>query len=43
MRIGYEGGADLADALRTLTTEIEDVREEEPYQLRVRLRTSHEA
>lgn len=43
MRIGYEGGADLADALRTLTTEIEDVHEEEPYQLRVRLRTSHEA
>lgn len=40
MRIGYSGATDLATTLRTLATEIEDVREEEPYQLRVRLRTS---
>ena len=40
MRVGYRGATDLATTLRTLATEIEDVHEEEPYQLRVRLRTS---
>lgn len=43
MRIGYSGTTDLATTLRTLATEIEDVSEEEPYQLRVRLRTSQDA
>ena len=43
MRIGYSGPTDLATTLRTLAAEIEDVREEEPYQLRVRLRTSQDA
>lgn len=43
MRIGYSGEADLATTLRTLATEIEDVNEEEPYQLRVRLRTSQDS
>lgn len=43
MRIGYSGTADLATTLRTLATEIEDVSEEEPYQLRVRLRRSQDA
>ena len=43
MRIGYSGATDLATTLRTLATEIEDVREEEPYQLRVRLRTSQDS
>lgn len=42
MRIGYSGATDLATTLRTLATEIEDVHEEEPYQLRVRLRTSQD-
>ncbi len=42
MRIGYSGATDLATTLRTLVTEIEDVQEEEPYQLRVRLRTSQD-
>jgi hypothetical protein len=42
MRIGYSGATDLATTLRTLATEIEDVQEEEPYQLRVRLRTSQD-
>jgi hypothetical protein len=43
MRIGYSGTTDLATTLRTLATEIEDVSEEEPYQLRVHLRTSQNA
>jgi len=43
MRIGYSGETDLATTLRTLATEIEDVREEEPYQLRVRLRASQDS
>ncbi len=43
MRIGYSGATDLATTLRTLATEIEDVREEEPFQLRVRLRTSQDS
>lgn len=42
MRIGYSGETDLATTLRTLATEIEDVREEDPYQLRIRLRTSQD-
>lgn len=42
MRIGYTGTTDLATTLRTLTTEVEDVQEEEPSRLRVRLRTGHE-
>lgn len=42
MRIGYSGTTDLVTALRTLATEIEDVSEEEPNQLRVRLRTSQD-
>jgi len=42
MRIGYSGVTDLATTLRTLATEIEDVREEEPGRLSVRLRTSQE-
>jgi hypothetical protein len=42
MRVGYSGTTDLATTLRTLAAEIEDVREEEPYQLRVRLRTSQD-
>ncbi len=40
MRIGYAGTTDLATVLRTLAAEIEDVEEEEPYRLRVRLRAS---
>ncbi len=43
MRIGYGGPTDLATTLRTLATEIEDVQEEEPYKLRVRLRTSQDS
>jgi hypothetical protein len=43
MRIGYSGATDLETTLRTLAAEIEDVREEEPYQLRVRLRTNQGA
>ncbi|GEM_PF-5024093 len=42
MRVGYSGATDLATTLRTLATEIEDVREEEPYRLSVRLRTSQD-
>ncbi|MHB8647159.1 MAG: hypothetical protein ACYDAR_15335 [Thermomicrobiales bacterium] len=42
MRVGYSGATDLATTLRTLATEIEDVREEEPYRLSVRLRTSND-
>ncbi|MGI8855232.1 MAG: hypothetical protein ACR2JW_05745 [Thermomicrobiales bacterium] len=43
MRIGYTGTTDLATTLRTLATEVEDVQEEEPNRLRVRLRTSQDA
>jgi hypothetical protein len=43
MRVGYAGTTDLATTLRTLATEVEDVQEEEPYRLRVRLRTSQDA
>ena len=43
MRIGYDGGPDLVSALRTLETEVEDVREEAPDRLRLRLRASHDA
>ncbi len=43
MRIGYTGATDLATTLRTLATEVEDVQEEEPNRLRVRLRTSQDA
>lgn len=43
MHIGYGGPTDLATTLRTLATEIEDVQEEEPYKLRVRLRTSQDS
>lgn len=43
MRIGYNGTTDLATTLRTLATEIEDVSEEAPYQVRVRLRTKQDA
>ncbi len=43
MRIGYSGATDLATTLRTLATEIEDVHEEEPYQLRIRLRTTQDS
>lgn len=43
MRLGYGGPTDLATTLRTLATEIEDVQEEEPYKLRVRLRTSQDS
>lgn len=43
MRVGYTGTTDLATALRTLVTEVEDVQEEEPSRLRVRLRTSQDA
>ncbi len=43
MRLGYGGPTDLATTLRTLAAEIEDVQEEEPYRLRVRLRTSQAA
>ena len=42
MRIGYSGATDLATTLRMLATEVEDVHEEEPYQLRVRLRSSQD-
>ncbi|HEY8292487.1 MAG TPA: hypothetical protein VIG44_08360, partial [Thermomicrobiales bacterium] len=42
MRIGYSGGTDLATTLRTMATEVEDVQEEEPYHLRVRLHTSQD-
>jgi hypothetical protein len=43
MRVGYTGTTDLATALRTLATEVEDVQEEEPSRLSVRLRTSQDA
>jgi len=43
MRLGYTGTTDLATALRTLATDVEDVTEEEPDRLRVRLRTSQDA
>lgn len=43
MRISYDGVSDLASALRTLETEVEDVREEAPDRLRLRLRASHDA
>jgi hypothetical protein len=42
MRIGYTGTTDLATTLRTLAADVEDVTEEEPYRLRVRLRTSQD-
>jgi hypothetical protein len=43
MRVGYTGTTDLATTLRTLATEVEDVQEEEPSRLRVRLRTGQDA
>jgi hypothetical protein len=43
MRVGYTGATDLATALRTLESEVEDVQEEESSRLRVRLRTSQDA
>lgn len=43
MRLGYDGGSDLAATLRGMETDIEDVQEEEPYRLRVRLRTHQDA
>lgn len=43
MRIGYTGTTDLAAALRDLTDEVVEVREEEPDRLRVRLRASRDA
>ena len=42
MRVGYTGTTDLATTLRSLVTEVEDVQEEEPSRLRVRLRTSQD-
>lgn len=42
MRLGYTGTTDLASTLRTFATGVEDVTEEEPYRLRVRLRTSQD-
>lgn len=42
MHLGYSGGTDLATTLRSLP-EVEDVHEEEPSRLRVRLRTSQDA
>lgn len=42
MHLGYTGATDLTTTLRSLA-EVEDVREEEPSRLRVRLRTSQDA
>jgi hypothetical protein len=42
MRVGYTGTTDLATTLRSLSAEVEDVQEEEPSRLRVRLRTSQD-
>jgi hypothetical protein len=43
MTTRYEGETDLITALRGLTTEIEEVREEAPYRLRIRLRARTDA
>jgi hypothetical protein len=43
MTARYEGETNLATALRGLTAEIEEVREEAPYRLRVRLRARADA
>lgn len=43
MTARYEGETNLVTALRGLTAEIEEVREEAPYRLRVRLRTRTDA
>lgn len=43
MRIGYTGTTDLATTLRDSAADVEDVTEEEPYRLRVRLRTNQDA
>jgi hypothetical protein len=43
MTARYEGETNLVTALRGLTAEIEEVREEAPYRLRVRLRARTDA
>ncbi len=43
MTARYEGETDLMTALRGMTTEIEEVREEAPYRLRIRLRARTDA
>lgn len=43
MTARYEGETSLSTALRNLTAEIEEVREEAPYRLRVRLRAHTDA
>jgi hypothetical protein len=43
MTARYEGETNLITALRNLTTEIEEVREEAPYRLRIRLRARTDA
>ncbi len=41
MRLGYDGTVPLPQALHNLSVGIEDVEEEEPYRLRVRLDLNH--
>lgn len=41
MRLGYDGNVPLPQALHNLSVGIEDVEEEEPYRLRVRLDLNH--
>ena len=41
MRLGYDGVTPLPQALHNLSIGIEDVEEEEPYRLRVRLDLNH--
>lgn len=40
MRVEYEGKAPLTSALRDLPLDVEEIQQEEPYQLRVRLRAA---